>query len=65
MMPKKKPPFCADPNERKLTWGEILTHIEAAGVKPEDEVDLIEIYWGLEEDFEFVKDEVFGWQIRL
>ena len=65
MMPNKKPSFCADPRERKLTWGEILARSEAAGVKPEDEIDLIEIYWGLEENFECVKDDVFGWQIRL
>ena len=56
---------CADPSERKLTWGEIRAMIEAAGVKPADEIDKIDVSWGSVDEFTCNKDDVFGWQIRL
>lgn len=52
-------------NERKMTWKELLQLIEKSGVKPDDEIDRIDISWGSQEDFECTKDEIFGWRIIL
>ena len=51
--------------ERKLTWQEIRDMIEKSGVRPDDEIDRIDISWGSPDDFECIKDEVFGWRITL
>jgi hypothetical protein len=52
-------------DERKLTWGELKTLIESAGVRDQDEVDSIDISWGRPDQLECHKDDIFGWQIRL
>lgn len=52
-------------DERKLTWGELKTLIENAGVRDQDEVDSIDISWGHPNQLECHKDDIFGWQIRL
>ncbi|MDH5547130.1 MAG: hypothetical protein OEZ43_16200 [Gammaproteobacteria bacterium] len=49
----------------KITWGELKALAENAGVRDEDEIDLIDIAWGRIEDCQCTKDEDFGWQIRL
>lgn len=56
---------CASPDEKKLTWQEIKTLIESAGVRADDEIDKIDISWGNIKELECRKDEDFGWQIRL
>lgn len=52
-------------NERKLTWAEIKNLIENSGVKPDDEIDRIDISWGSIEKFECNQDDIFGWRIIL
>ena len=52
-------------NERKLTWDEIKKLIENSGVKPDDEIDRIDISWGSLDSFECKQDEIFGWRIIL
>lgn len=52
-------------DERKLTWKELKELIEKSGVRPEDEIDRIDISWGSLEDFECNKDDIFGWRIIL
>lgn len=52
-------------NEHKLTWQEIKQLIEESGVKPDDEIDRIDISWGSIEEFECNKDDIFGWRIIL
>jgi hypothetical protein len=56
----------ADPQgECKLTWKEVKELVEAAGVQDDDEIDDIDISWGDVAEFECIKDEVFGWKVRL
>ncbi len=57
-------PF-ASPDEKKLTWQELKTLIEASGVQADDEIDKIDISWGSIEELECNKDEDFGWRIIL
>ena len=52
-------------NEKKMTWNEIKDLIEASGVKPDDEIDRIDISWGSLEEFDCSKDDIFGWRIIL
>lgn len=62
-MEKKR--SCKNPSESKITWGELKQMIEDAGVRAEDEIDMIDISWGSKEQFTCTKDEDFGWQIKL
>lgn len=49
----------------KITWQELKAACEAAGVKDDDPIDIIEISWGDSEELRCVKDKDFGWQITL
>lgn len=50
---------------RKITWGALLAAAKAAGIKPNDPIDSIDIAWGDIKGLRCVKDEDFGWQIVL
>jgi len=56
---------CATTDEKKLTWQEVKSLIEMAGVKNNDEIDRIDISWGKLEEFICSKDDDFGWRIQL
>ncbi len=49
----------------KITWRELKQACEAAGIKDDDPIDIIEVAWGSPDELKCVKDEDFGWQITL
>ncbi len=49
----------------KLTWKEVREMIERAGVEDGDEIDCIELSWGTADQVHIIRDDDFGWQIRL
>ena len=52
-------------NGEKITWGALLAAAKAAGIKPDDTIDNIDIAWGDANALQCVKDDDFGWQISL
>ena len=49
----------------KITWGALLAAAKAAGIKPDDPIDSIDIAWGDSNELRCVRDDDFGWQIAL
>lgn len=49
----------------KITWKDLKTACERAGIQDDDPIDVIHVAWGSQEDLTCTKDEDFGWQIIL
>ena len=49
----------------RITWGELVAACEKAGIKDDDEIDVVHITWGGIEHLICEKDKDFGWQIVL
>ena len=49
----------------KITWQELKSACEQAGIKDDDELDTVFIAWGEIKALTCKKDADFGWQVIL
>ena len=49
----------------KITWRDLKTACEQAGIQDDDMLDLVDISWGSAKNLMCKKDEDFGWQILM